>query len=602
MIKIINKIKKGASKLFVLTIPAALFSSVLLTTSCQDFFDMESDRVIYADKSHINTPTDTLNYYIGILNKMQAIADRTILLGEARGDLVDITSTTPADLRNVALFDVDEDNSYNSPKDYYAIINNCNAYLDKVKVDLQNNRHEYVFQKEYAAIKAIRAWTYLQLVTTYGKVPFVTEPILTKEDGEKEYPLYDIKQICDYFLHHDGLDELVEDQYPFYGNIKGVPSNMFVVPLRLILGDLALWNGEYLAAARYYYNYLESPTNHRATTLTSTEWNTADGTSKNDISYLILFSNETANSEIISIIPGDSIKSEGYYSQLRNTFNSTYDNDYLPSLVPSQNLFNLSESQAYNFFDGNGYKILPATFPDHQSGDLRLSAVWSNNFQITNSKNQKVDYVSNYKYSTRNIHVYRRILVYLRLAEALNRAGYPRFAYQILARGLNNRTIENYVLPYHPDDEDVLASFDFSNVEYYVRNPKSPNNLQNMMGIHSRGSGYAAENPKYLLPLRDDIVIGENAVDSLDSVRIQLEYQIDEVEKMIVDEEALEFAFEGYRFYDLVRIGLRRDDPKFVADKVYARKGVGTDSGIKADLLDVKNWFLKWGNNVGLFK
>ena len=35
--------------------------------------------------------------------------------------------------------------------------------------------------KEYAAVKAFRAWTYLQLALVYEKVPFVTEPITSME-------------------------------------------------------------------------------------------------------------------------------------------------------------------------------------------------------------------------------------------------------------------------------------------------------------------------------------------------------------------------------------------------------------------------------------
>ena len=146
--------------------------------SCSDFLDQESDQVIYADKDHLNNATDTLWSVAGIMNKMQVIADRTILLGEMRGDLSDITEFTSADLRDVAFFNISDENMYNAPRDYYAVINNCNYYLAKCDTALRNNRNELVFEREYAAVKAFRAWTYLQLVLNYGSVPFVTEPIL----------------------------------------------------------------------------------------------------------------------------------------------------------------------------------------------------------------------------------------------------------------------------------------------------------------------------------------------------------------------------------------------------------------------------------------
>ncbi len=164
-------------------------------TSCDDFFEQESKHVIFTENSHLNGATDTIYSVVGIMNKMQAVADRTILLGEARGDLVDITETTSSDLRDVALFNVGSENKYNQPRDYYAVINNCNYFIAHVDTALKNNRNEKIFLKEYAAVKAFRAWTYLQLALNYGSVPFVTEPVLTKEEADRDYPRMDIKAI-----------------------------------------------------------------------------------------------------------------------------------------------------------------------------------------------------------------------------------------------------------------------------------------------------------------------------------------------------------------------------------------------------------------------
>ena len=41
------------------------------------------------------------------------------------------------------------------------------------------------------------------------------------------------------------------------------------------------------------------------------------------------------------------------------------------------------------------------------------------------------------------------------------------------------------------------------------------------------------------------------------------------VENMIMAENALELAYEGHRWNDLLRIAIRRNDPAFIADKVY---------------------------------
>ena len=72
--------------------------------SCSDFFDQESDHVVYAEKDHLTNWPDTVYSVMGILNKLQAVADRTILLGEVRGDLVELTDNASADLRELAPF------------------------------------------------------------------------------------------------------------------------------------------------------------------------------------------------------------------------------------------------------------------------------------------------------------------------------------------------------------------------------------------------------------------------------------------------------------------------------------------------------------------
>ena len=84
--------------------------------SCGDLLDQKSDRVIYSDKEHLNNASDTLYSVIGIMNKIQALADRTVLLGELRGDLVDVRSNTAADLREISNFNVSTNNQYNSPR------------------------------------------------------------------------------------------------------------------------------------------------------------------------------------------------------------------------------------------------------------------------------------------------------------------------------------------------------------------------------------------------------------------------------------------------------------------------------------------------------
>lgn len=579
----------------------ALLCTAPALTSCGDFLDQDSDRVILADEDHLNNATDTIYSVIGIMNKLQAIADRTVLLGELRGDLVDINSTTSADLRDVALFNVGDSNAYNRPRDYYAVINNCNYFLAKADTALKNNRNEYIFHKEYAAVKAFRAWTYLQLALNYGRVPFVTEPILTKEQADKDYPMQDIQGICQYFIND--LTPYATEEMPGYGLIRNTDSRYFYFPIYALLGEFNLWSGNYREAALCYYRFLSTRNGTNSAFPTGTRqvvW------SRDDAHWLNTMDSWTLNSfgttselysshdELITMIPGDSIPSEGNYSELRNLFNSTQSNGYKPSIVPSQSLINLSEAQTYCHLNSAGdVSYAPKGLTRHRSGDLRLSSAWNDGDGISLFVNgQRVEnYQSISKYVTQHVHVLRLSTIYLHLAEALNRAGFPRFAFAILKTGVNNSILQRDVIPYYENDADFLAQFNFPNSQYILQT-MAENSDENTIGIHSHGSGWSSYNEHYTLP--DDTTLTGND---------RLNYQIEGVEDLIVDEEALELAFEGTRFYDLMRVALRRNDPSYLANKVYGRRGsdnVETMRGlIKKDLTNPQNWYLGWNGKIG---
>ena len=62
------------------------------------------------------------------------------------------------------------------------------------------------------------------------------------------------------------------------------------------------------------------------------------------------------------------------------------------------------------------------------------------------------------------------------------------------------------------------------------------------------------------------------------------------VEDLIIDEMALELAFEGTRFFDLMRVAHRRNDNSYLAERVSKRSGV-KDMALYSKLLSRKNWY-----------
>jgi hypothetical protein len=241
------------------------------------------------------------------------------------------------------------------------------------------------------------------------------------------------------------------------------------------------------------------------------------------------------------------------------------------------------------------------------SGDLRLSSVWSKKERTINNNRVEEQEIS--KYDSRFVRLYRRTLVYLRLAEALNLAGQPRLAYKILERGLTDKVISDEVYPYlsAADSTWVKANVSFPtsfyetiDVSEFSRGLYSiSGNTLNTLGLHSRGSGYSPLNEYYKLDYADSICVSMQP----DSTRFfnDAAYQsikkrqMEQVDSLILNEEALEFSFEGYRYHDLMRFAMRSENPgKFLTDAVNRRGGKDTNAGI--DLTNRQNWYLRWGN------
>jgi hypothetical protein len=283
--------------------------------------------------------------------------------------------------------------------------------------------------------------------------------------------------------------------------------------------------------------------------------------------------------EVLGIIPMETRVFDGIISDLENIMTSTRENNYFFQLEPSRAIRELSASQVncieYKTEIVSDTVYVPSTGMSNELlvGDLRLNSVYrltsrgaQDPYEEYSSYNQTIS-----KLSSGSITTYRSPMVYLRFAEALNRAGYPQSAMLILKYGLCNENARAYV-----DSVEYVGS------KQYINFDETLFTRENTIGIHSRGSGDSHCNSFYVLPLPDS---------RLASRQDTIAYQIPLVEDLIINEMALEGAFEGYRFYDLMRVALRRNDPAYLATPVSRRNGKADDA-LKTLLMNTSNWYL----------
>ena len=619
-------------------------------TSCEDMLKVDSKTLMLEKDVRWDSPVDTVYPVLGVIKKLQQVADRTIILGEIRGDLVALGDKkhVSEDLQDLYSYDftsLKSTNKYDNPLDYYAIITNCNLY--KAKVDTTVVRSERkVMKSEYINILNYRAWAYLQLAQIYGTVLYYDEPI-TVDKVDDGVPM-NIKELAQTLLL-DYNDEFITyyDKNPSnYGEftVQGTKhkTNKFFIPIRLILGDLNLWAENYAKAALYYHDYL---VNQAAVTTgtNSVHWQTYDFLYLGNDTYYSLFSEDNAQ---ICYIPMEYEETDGgTVSDINNIFSSTTDNNGWYQLTRSAAATSISVRQNFCYHkrtDPSVRKEWATYLPDKNAesnvlrrGDLRMQSILETEYQVESDESvgTQTD-ISNEiqtlnKFNSEKICLYRKDVVFLRLAEALNRCGLPQTAFTILKTGLCQASIDSISQAEkdrakNVDGVDMHEVYDFPLAKYTQASPSwtfvSRSQAQgggqvysfrwgtgNTIGIHSRGCGDANFDPNYRIPV--------------DTVRIKtltpeeaLKDSIRAVEELLIDEMALETCFEGYRFGDLMRIAQHRGadiggqyENEFLAKRVAIReKAVLDDNVDRYQEMDVdlynkllgdgkslnKNWFL----------
>ena len=302
------------------------------------------------------------------------------------------------------------------------------------------------------------------------------------------------------------------------------------VNTKAVLGELYLEKGDFANAALYIKMALESYTN------LTTRYK-VDKTYTKEGWKNIFISSESGLTENIAVMPYNS--HEGQFNPLPKWM---LPND-LYLVKPTELLIDSFKTQIpVSGPKGDLYRGLGGISGNVSIDTTSTGIVYINKYSIDKAEPYSSDIIMS-----------RAADLHLLLAEALNRLGDSKTALIILNAGFSAEKVKP--------------------APYFRWN--------NNLGIRGR----ALLKPK-LVP---DSIIGSNGI----KIALLGDDLTKYVEDLIIDERALELAFEGKRWFDLVRIAHRRNDPSYLADKVAAKfSDPAKAQQMRGILMNETNWYL----------
>lgn len=596
-------------------------------TSCNDFFNPDQELNITQDQLY----KDWYEYRatsMGLYALQQQLVDQLVVLGELRGDLLTITENADPDLVEIFNFDVSKDNKYASPLNFFKLIAACNRFLsilEETKPDvLDHSKAVNNYDKLYGETLCMRAWAYFNAARIYGKVPYIHQSLTSIEeiegyisspktyvdsiyieyniDGykndttynhavtlEKQY--FDLERVILYFTNE--LETKVKENGVGVNHYIDNNDNSWEVTVwstwsyNTLLGQMYLTLGDYAKSIEYFNKVTSDNLTYRYQ---------LDNTFQYEKWYQMFMSINT--SEHIFTLWFN--KANQQQNGLQNLFESFEPNQYM--LKPTKQAVHLWETvwRGANIdYDGERYdstKTIDPGLPGDWYRGYMFSYAYVRNNDVLDFEDVLKMLTFKMNKEDRSVESFMENVDTIVSKYSLGKTPYDQDANFIVYRAAS-------VNLYMAEIYTYWEYFDGTTVRPFVQNALNiVNNGSNydskitrkQLGVRGRvglgGSGEAlkVQNINYIFdPFTNEVLGWYDLTDNLRGKQYQLENQI-------MDERARELAFEGERFYDLMRVAKRRGDPSYLASKVAAKYPADRKNAIYNLLMDEKNWYINY--------
>lgn len=600
--------------------------SLIFFSSCKEFLNPDQEINITDDKLF----DDWYEYRaieMGLYGIQSDLVEQLLILGELRADLLKITERADADMVEIYNFNVSKENKYASPTNFFKLISACNNFITVLKREhpevMDRNSLITNYDKLYGEALSMRAWAYFNAVRIYGKIPFIPESLTSIDE-------------IDNFINSSGT--YIDSVHIIYGVDGYENDTLYNVPISLekqyytqdLIIDHFTRELERDVKAVGVNHYLDN----------------------NDQSWEVSIWNPSAYNALLGIMyltDGDLAKAASYFDKIMRIPSDNYRYQIDQSFAGQnwKNIFNNIDIREHiftlwfnkSYFQQNNFQSFFEPREPHKymmkptrSAVMYWESIWDdyrlaeNNTQpwLTETvwKGMPGDfnrgYGISYAYLVNGVPLPRQTvfgMLWLKSEED----------YRTSALMVENADTVVWKYSWNKNVFDQDANFPIYRAagvhlwmaELYVwwrfeQNGVVREFTSNAVNIVNNGSNYSGDAGRMQIGVRGRVGFGGNTdgikVGNINYVRHPFTNEVVGykdltgnflgkqlyLEDLIMEERARELAFEGERFYDLMRVAKRRNDPSYLAKLVSQKFPENRREEIYNLLLNEDNWYIHY--------